>query len=91
MLHRLASSPETAIEALSLLHELQVYQVELALQDEELRASRVELELLVKRQLQLYDASPAGSLTIDQMTVITELNLAAARLLGLKRAAAIGR
>ena len=91
VLHRLASSPDTATEALSLLHELQVYQVELELQDEELRASRVELELLVKRQLQLYDASPAGSLTIDQMTVITELNLAAARLLGLKRAAAIGR
>lgn len=91
VLHRLAASPATAGEALSLLHELQVYQVEIELQHEELRASRDELELLVTRHRQLYDGSPAGSITIDQATVITELNLAAARLLGTTRAAAIGR
>ncbi len=91
VLHRLASSADTATEALSLLHELQVHQVELELQDEELRASRVELEMLVNRHLQLYDSSPAGSFTIDQKTCITELNLAAARLLGLQRPAALGR
>jgi PAS domain-containing protein len=91
VLHKLASSPETATEALSLLHELQVYQVELALQDEELRASRRELETLLHRQRQLYDHSPAGSFTIDRSTVIAELNLAGARLLNLRREAALGR
>ena len=91
VLHRLASSPATATEALSLLHELQVHQVELELQDEELRASRAELETLVNRHRQLYDGSPAGSFAIDQATVITELNLAGVRLLGSTRAAAIGR
>jgi len=91
VLHKLASSPDTATEALSLLHELQVYQVELALQDEELRASRRELEALLHRQRQLYDHSPAGSFTIDQSTVIAELNLAGARLLKLRREAAVGR
>lgn len=91
VLHKLASSPATAAEALSLLHELQVYQVELALQDEELRASRRELETLLHRQRQLYDHSPAGSFTIDRSTVIAELNLAGARLLNLRREAALGR
>lgn len=91
VLHRLASSPDTAIQALSLLHELQVHQVEIELQDEELRASRAELETLLHRQMQLYDHSPAGSFTIDQATVIVELNLAGARLLGLRREAAVGR
>jgi PAS domain S-box-containing protein len=91
VLHRLASSPATATEALLLLHELQVHQVELELQDEELRASRAELETLVNRHRQLYDGSPAGSFTIDEATVIIELNLAGARLLGSTRAAAIGR
>jgi hypothetical protein len=44
VLHELASSPSTAEAALALLHELQVHQVELDLQDEELRRSRAELE-----------------------------------------------
>ncbi len=91
VLHKLASSPATATEALSLLHELQVYQVELELQDEELRASRRELETQLHHQRQLYDHSPAGSFTIDQSTVIAELNLAGARLLKLRREAALGR
>lgn len=89
-LHRLASSPATATEALSLLHELQVHQVELELQDEELRASRLELETLLRRQVQLYDHTPAGFFTIDQATVIVEVNLAGARLLGLDRNAVVG-
>jgi PAS domain-containing protein len=91
VLHKLASSPDTATEALCLLHELQVYQVEIELQDEELRASRAELESLLHRQVQLYDHSPAGSFTIDHATVIVELNLGGARSLGLPREAALGQ
>lgn len=90
VLHKLASSPATATEALSLLHELQVYQVEIALQDEELRASRAELETQLHRFMQLYDHSPAGSFTIDRSTVIVELNLEGARFLALDRRDAIG-
>jgi hypothetical protein len=50
VLHDLASSPSTGAAALALLHELQVYQVELDLQDEELRRSRAELEAALTRQ-----------------------------------------
>ena len=44
VLHALASSPATAADALAVLHELQVHQVEVDLQAEELRESRTELE-----------------------------------------------
>jgi len=91
VLHELASSPATAPDALALLHELQVHQVELELQDEELRAARIELEAALARQIQLYDFAPVGLLTIDAHTVMHELNLTGARLLELERNALIGQ
>jgi PAS domain-containing protein len=90
-LFELASSPSTAPRALTLLHELQVHQVELDLQDEELRRSRMELEGELQRQRQLYDFMPVACLTIDMTTALTELNLTGARMLGSERDALIGR
>jgi len=91
VLHGLASSPETAADSIKLLHELQVHQVELDLQDEELRRSVAELESALYRQVQLYDFAPAGCFTIDRSTTLYELNRTGARLLGLDREAVIGR
>jgi PAS domain S-box-containing protein len=91
VLFELASSPSTADDALALLHELQVHQVELELQDEELRSSRAELEAALSRQIELYDASPVGCFTVDARTVLCELNLTGARLLGFERAELLGR
>jgi PAS domain S-box-containing protein len=91
VLHDLASSPATGAAALALLHELQVYQVELDLQDEELRRSRGELEMTLSRQVQLYDFAPVGCLTIDRSTALRELNLTAARMLGAERDQLLGR
>jgi hypothetical protein len=73
-LHDLASSPSTGAAALALLHELQVYQVELDLQDEELRRSRADLEMTLSRQVQLYDFAPVGCFTVDRSTALQELN-----------------
>jgi PAS domain S-box-containing protein len=78
----MASDPSTAGSALAVLHELQVHQVELELQDEELRRSRAELETTLRRQLQLYDHAPAGYFTVDQAGVLRELNLPGAAMLG---------
>lgn len=91
VLYQLASSPSTAQDALTLLHELQVHQVELAMQDEELRESRTELESNLRRQTQLYDFAPVGYYTIDTGTVVHEINLKGARLLGFDRDALLGR
>jgi PAS domain-containing protein len=90
-LHDLASSPSTGAAALALLHELQVYQVELDMQDEELRRSRADLEMTLSRQVQLYDFAPVGCFTVDRSTALRELNLTAASMLGADRDRLLGR
>lgn len=90
VLHALAASPATAQDALTLLHELQVHQVELELQAQELRESRVELESALRRQIELYDHQPVGSFTIDARLVLHELNLTGAAMLGVGREQAGG-
>jgi len=91
VLYDLASSPSTSAAALALLHELQVYQVELDVQDEELCRSRGELEASLVRQIQLYDFAPVGCFTVDRSTALRELNLAAASMLGCERDQLLGR
>jgi PAS domain S-box-containing protein len=91
VLHDLALSPLTADAALTLLHELQVHQVELDLQDEELRRSRAELEATLSRLVQLYDLAPLGYVTVDRGTTVREMNLTAAVMLGSGRESLLGR
>lgn len=91
VLYELASSPSTATAALTLLHELQVHQVELDLQEEELRRSRAALEANLSRQVQLYDFAPAACFTVDQSSKMIELNLTAARMLGSERDYLLGQ
>lgn len=91
VLYELASSPSTASDALALLHELQVYQVELDMQQEELHHSRAELEAALIRKTALVDHAPAGLITIDPETVLREINHAGARLLGASPDELLGR
>lgn len=77
VLFDLASSPATAHDALALLHELQVHQVELDLQNEELLASRAELEAAWQHQLQLNDALPCAHVTLDAAACVLACNAAA--------------
>ena len=91
VLHALASSPATAGDAIALLHELQVHQVELDLQHEEMQSGSLELERTLYRQTQLYDHSPVALFSVDPTTALHELNLAAARLLGKERVLLLGQ
>lgn len=91
VLHALASSPATAADALALLHELQVHQVELELQYEELQGTNSELEAVLNRQTQLYDHAPVAMFSTDPALALTELNVAGARLLGQERHALLGQ
>lgn len=90
VLHALASSPATSADALAVLHELQVHQVEVDLQAEELRESRAELETALRRQMELYDFVPVACFAIDRHFVIRELNQAGTRMLGVDHDAACG-
>lgn len=67
---------------LELNHELQVNQVELELQNDELRRSRLELENSYTKYFDLYDLAPIGYVTLDRHGLIREINLAGAELLG---------
>lgn len=65
-----------------LVHELQVHQIELEMQNDELRNSRKELEELHEKYYDLYNFAPVGYFTLDATTAITEVNATGADLLG---------
>lgn len=73
-----------------LLHELQVHQIELEMQNEELRQAYEIAEAALKKYTMLYDLSPLGYLTLENDGTIVELNFTAADLLGERRFGVVG-
>ena len=77
-----ALSPE---EIQRVFHELRVHQIELEMQNEELRRAQVERDTTQARYFDLYDLAPVGYITVNEQGLILEANLAAAGLLGVPR------
>jgi PAS domain S-box-containing protein len=75
----------TSEEARKLIHELSVYQIELEMQNENLRKSQIDLEESRDRYTDLYDFAPVGYFTLDKRGLILESNLTAAKMLGWER------
>ncbi len=75
-------SPE---QTRQMLHELQVHQIELEMQNEELRDAQVALDFERARYFDLYDLAPIGYCTISEEGLIMQANLSIANLLGTTR------
>jgi len=86
-----AGNPRADGETLRLLHELQVHQVELEMQNAELRQARDEQEQSLEKYTDLYDFAPVGYLTLDRNGTIRAVNLTGATLLGIERSQLVGR
>lgn len=91
VLHQLASSSETADQALTLLHELQVHQVEIDMQADELRSTLMGCEEALDRQVAYHDAMPVACCSIDAGGRLLEVNETGARWLGLPRPHLLGQ
>ena len=75
----------------SLIHELRVHQIELEMQNHELRRIQGELEQTRDRYSHLYDYAPVGYFTISEKGIVEEANLTAVAMIGMERSALIGK
>jgi PAS domain S-box-containing protein len=80
-------STDASAEAdiLKLIHELEVHQIELEMQNEELVIAKEKAELAEEKYTELYDFAPSGYIALSRVGEILELNFAAANMLGKER------
>ena len=79
------------VMVLRLLHEMQVHQIEVEMQNEELTKTQSKLEVMRARYFDLYDLAPISYCTVSKEGVIIEANLATAQLLGEARSHLVGQ
>jgi PAS domain S-box-containing protein len=79
------------VDVQRLLHELQVHQIELEMQNEELQNANIIAETALKKYTILYDFAPTGYFTLNDKGYITELNFTAAEMLGQRRIRLLNR
>jgi PAS domain S-box-containing protein len=76
------SRGEASADVQKLIHELNVHQIELEMQNEALRKSQMETEEEHHRYTDLYDFAPVGYFTLDEKGRIVKANVTGASLLG---------
>ena len=84
-----SDSPLSETDTLKLIHELEVHQIELELQNKELNLARSDALLTAEKFTELYDFSPTSYFSLSKEGKIIELNLGAAKMLGKVRSALI--
>ena len=84
-------APKSVADTLQLLHELQVHQIELEMQNAELRQTRDELEVALDNYTDLYDFAPSGYFTLAATGAILQANLTGTTLVGIERSRLVGQ
>lgn len=72
-------------EKLKLIHELEVHQIELELQNEELLLAKQQADSAIEKYTELYDFSPSGYFTLSREGIIIDANLTGSTMLGVDR------
>lgn len=86
-----AKAPEFELphDAKKLIQELHVHQVELEMQNEELREAQEKLQDAIAKYFDLYEFAPVGYLTLDKSGIISKINMTLAHMLGVKKGSLI--
>lgn len=85
-----ATKSDTESDVKKLVHELQVHQIELEMQNEELRQAYETTEAALKKYTMLFDLAPVGYFSLDVEGTIIDLNFTGADLLKERRFSLIG-
>ena len=92
----LTNAPEVGLyrtdsEMRRLIHELEVYQVEMEMMNAELRQSRDDAEMSLEKYTDLYEFAPVGYLTLDNKGIINAVNIRGASVVGVARSRLLGQ
>lgn len=88
---KIGTLPLTESDTLRLVHELEVHQIQLEMQNEELIQARAEAEAAYRQYTDLYDFAPVGYFTLASDSTIRDVNLAGANLLAVERSLLVKR
>ncbi len=80
-----AVSQLTEAKTLKLIHELEVHQIELEMQNDELILAKEQAEAVSDKYIELYDFAPSGYFTLSKESEIIEINFSGANMLGKER------
>jgi PAS domain S-box-containing protein len=86
-----AAPDEQKPDVNQLLHELEVHQLELEMQNDELRKAQIIIEEARHKYFELYDLAPVGYLVLDEKGKILDANLTAAELFGTDKVSFINK
>lgn len=92
VINQLGAVPsEVKFNISKLIHELEVHQIELEMQNDELREAQIIIEKSKQKYIDLFDYAPVGYFTFDEIGKILDLNLTAAKLFGEGKASLINK
>jgi PAS domain S-box-containing protein len=80
-----STSPLSENETQKLIHELEVQQIELEMQNDELQCAIADVEIIASKYTDLYDFAPSGYVTLSKLGEVKKLNIACAKMCGIER------